>query len=82
MPVDLTFILISATLVFVFFGLMAMAGLGAAFLFVPLFYYMAAAGSIAGSQTMKKKLSSSQLKRIIGILLWLIAANMIFDLLK
>ena len=40
MPVDLTFILISAALVFVFSGLLAMAGLGAAFLFVPLFYYM------------------------------------------
>ena len=40
MPVDLTFILLSAALVFVFSGLLAMAGLGAAFLFVPLFYYM------------------------------------------
>jgi uncharacterized protein len=34
------FYLISAVLVFFFSGLMAMAGLGAAFLFVPLFYYM------------------------------------------
>jgi hypothetical protein len=40
MPVDLTFILISAALVFVFSDLLAMAGLGAAFLFVPLFYYL------------------------------------------
>ncbi len=32
--------LISAILVFVFSGLLAMAGLGAAFLFVPLFYYL------------------------------------------
>lgn len=40
MPVDLTLLLVSAALVFVFSGLMAMAGLGAAFLFVPLFYYM------------------------------------------
>ena len=32
--------LISAVLVFVFSGLLAMAGLGAAFLFVPLFYYL------------------------------------------
>ncbi len=31
---------ISAVLVFVFSGLLAMAGLGAAFLFVPLFYYL------------------------------------------
>jgi len=31
---------------------------------------------------MKTKLSNTQLKRIIGLLLWLIAAKMIFDLLK
>jgi uncharacterized membrane protein YfcA len=31
---------VSAFLVFVFSGLLAMAGLGAAFLFVPLFYYL------------------------------------------
>ena len=43
---------------------------------------MAAAGSIVGSQLMKTKLSSTQLKTIIGILLWLIAAKMIFDLVK
>jgi len=32
--------IISAALVFVFSGLLAMAGIGAAFLFVPLFYYL------------------------------------------
>jgi phosphopantothenoylcysteine synthetase/decarboxylase len=31
---------VSAILVFVFSGLLAMAGLGVAFLFVPLFYYL------------------------------------------
>ena len=31
---------ISAELVFILSGLLAMAGLGAAFLFVPLFYYL------------------------------------------
>ncbi|MSP13472.1 MAG: hypothetical protein EXR62_11020 [Chloroflexi bacterium] len=36
----ITVYLISAVLVFVFSGLLAMAGLGAAFLFVPLFYYL------------------------------------------
>ncbi|MCQ3975524.1 MAG: sulfite exporter TauE/SafE family protein, partial [Anaerolineae bacterium] len=36
----MTFYLVSAVIVFVFSGLLAMAGLGAAFLFVPLFYYM------------------------------------------
>jgi uncharacterized membrane protein YfcA len=43
---------------------------------------MAAAGSIVGSQLMKTKLSSSQLKKTIGVLLWLIAAKMIWDLVK
>lgn len=51
-------------------------------LFIGLMALMAAAGSIAGSQLMKNKLSSAQLKRIIGVLLWGIAAKMIFDLLK
>ncbi|MBE2198150.1 MAG: sulfite exporter TauE/SafE family protein [Anaerolinea sp.] len=51
-------------------------------LFVGLMAVMAAAGSIVGSQLMKNKLSSAQLKRIIGVLLWIIAAKMIFDLFK
>jgi len=42
----------------------------------------AAAGSLAGSQLMKEKLSSSQLKKIIGVVLWLVAAKMFFDVLK
>lgn len=40
----------------------------------------AAAGSIIGSQLMRTRLSDAQLKKLIGILLWLIAAKMIFDL--
>ena len=51
-------------------------------LFLGVMAVMAAAGSIVGSQLMKTRLSSAQLKRIIGVLLWLIAAKMIFDLLK
>ncbi|MGC8781678.1 MAG: sulfite exporter TauE/SafE family protein, partial [Anaerolineae bacterium] len=51
-------------------------------LFVGITAVMAAAGSIVGSQLMKTRLSSSQLKKVIGVLLWLIAAKMIFDLLK
>lgn len=51
-------------------------------LFIGIMAVMAAAGSITGSQLMKTKVSSSQLKRMIGILLWLIAIKMIFDLLK
>jgi len=42
----------------------------------------AAAGSLAGSQLMKERLSSNQLKRIIGVVLWLVAAKMFFDVLK
>jgi len=42
---------------------------------------MAAAGSIIGSQVMKTRLSGPQLKRLIGVLLWLIAAKMIYDLI-
>ncbi|MCL4300965.1 MAG: sulfite exporter TauE/SafE family protein [Anaerolineae bacterium] len=49
--------------------------------FIGLTAVMAAAGSIVGSQLMKTKLSNTQLKRIIGVLLWLIAAKMLFDLL-
>ena len=43
---------------------------------------MAALGSIVGSQLMKTKVSSVQLKKIIGVLLWIIAVKMIFDLFK
>lgn len=50
-------------------------------LFLGVTAVMAAAGSIAGSQLMRYKLTSAQLKRIIGVLLWVIAAKMIFDLL-
>lgn len=42
----------------------------------------AALGSIVGSQLMKTKVSSAQLKKIIGVLLWIIAVKMIFDLFK
>lgn len=50
--------------------------------FVGIVAVMAAAGSIVGSQLMKTKLSSTQLKKVIGWLLFLIAAKMIFDLVK
>lgn len=51
-------------------------------LFIGIMAVMAAAGSIVGSQLMKTKISSSQLKKVIGLLLLLIAAKMIFDLVK
>ena len=50
--------------------------------FIGVMAVMAAAGSIIGSQLMKTKMSSNQLKKMIGVLLWLIAAKMIFDLMK
>lgn len=51
-------------------------------LFVGLMALMAALGSLVGSQLMKTKVSSAQLKKMIGILLWLIAAKMMFDFVK
>ncbi len=63
-----------------FLGHATMGGLDP--LFIGVTAVMAAAGSIVGSQLMKTKLSSSQLKKMIGVLLWLIAAKMIFDLVK
>ena len=43
---------------------------------------MSALGSIVGSQMMKTSISGAQLKKIISVLLWLIAAKMIFDIIK
>lgn len=66
-----------------FFGFLGHATLGGLDpLFIGITAVMAAAGSIVGSQLMKAKLSSTQLKKVIGVLLWLIAVKMIFDLLK
>lgn len=62
-----------------FLGHATMGGLDA--LFVGMMAVMAAIGSIIGSQLMKTKVSNTQLKRMIGVLLWVIAAKMIFDLL-
>jgi uncharacterized membrane protein YfcA len=51
-------------------------------LFISINDVMAAVGSMVGAQLMKTKISSAQLKTMIGVLLWLIAAKMIFDLVK
>ncbi len=48
--------------------------------FIGIMAFMAAGGSIIGSQLMKKKITSAQLKRVIGVLLWAIALKMIIDL--
>lgn len=63
-----------------FLGHVTLGGLDPRFLGVTA--VMAAAGSIVGSQLMKTRLTSVQLKRIIGVLLWVIAAKMIFDLFR
>jgi uncharacterized membrane protein YfcA len=66
-----------------FSGFMGHATLGGLDpLFIGITAVMAAGGSIVGSQVMKTKLSSTQLKKVIGVLLWLIAAKMISDLFK
>jgi hypothetical protein len=43
---------------------------------------LAAAGSLVGSRVMRTRLTSAQLKRFIGILLWVIAAKMGWDLIS
>jgi len=63
-----------------FLGHATMGGLDP--VFVGITALMAVLGSIVGSQLMKTKVSNAQLKKIIGILLWLIAAKMIWDLIK
>ncbi len=63
-----------------FLGHVTLGGLDP--LFIGVMAVMAAVGSTIGSQLMKSKVSNAQLKCIIGVLLWLIAAKMIFDLIK
>lgn len=63
-----------------FLGHATMGGLDP--LFIGVTAVMAAAGSMVGSQWMKTRISSTQLKKIIGALLWAIAAKMIWDLFK
>lgn len=61
-----------------FLGHVSMGGLDPAF--VGVMVLMAASGSAAGSYLMMSKVSSAHLKRLIGGVLWLIAAKMIFDM--
>lgn len=63
-----------------FLGHVTLGGLSP--LFLGVMAAMSALGSIIGSQMMKTKISSSQLKKIIGVLLMMIASKMIFDLIK
>ena len=63
-----------------FLGHVSLGGLDP--MFIGLMALMAAGGSSVGSYLMTTKVSSSQLKHLTGVVLWLIAAKMIFDLLK
>ncbi len=61
-----------------FLGHAALGGLDPAFLLT--MAGLAGAGSLVGSHLMQTRLSSVQLKRFIGVLLWVIAAKMALDL--
>jgi uncharacterized membrane protein YfcA len=62
-----------------FLGHAAMGGLDPAFLLT--MAALAGTGSLAGAHVMRTRLSSAQLKRFIGVLLWVIAAKMALDLI-
>ena len=62
-----------------FLGHAALGGLDP--VFVITMAVLAVTGSLAGSHVMQTRLSSTQLKRFIGVLLWVIAAKMAFDLI-
>ena len=62
-----------------FAGHAALGGLDARFTLT--MAVLAAAGSLAGSHVMRTRLTGPQLKRIVGVLLWVIAAKMALDLL-
>jgi len=61
-----------------FLGHVALGGLDPTFLVT--MALLAGAGSLVGSHVMQTRLTSAQLKRFIGILLWVIAAKMALDL--
>ncbi len=62
-----------------FLGHVAVGGLDPVFLAT--MALLAAVGSLVGSHVMQTRLTSAQLKRFIGVLLWLIAAKMALDLI-
>lgn len=63
-----------------FLGHVTLGGLSPGFL--GLVALMSALGSIIGSQVVKTRISSQQLKKIIGVLIIVIAAKIIFDIVK
>ena len=62
-----------------FMGHVALGGLDPVFLLT--MAALAAAGSFVGSKVMSTRLSSAQVKRYIGVLLWVIALKMTLDLI-
>ncbi len=62
-----------------FLGHVAVSSLDPVFLVV--MGVLAAAGSLVGAYVMRTRLTGLQLKRFIGVLLWVIAAKMALDLL-
>ncbi len=63
-----------------FLGHATLGGLDPTFLIVTA--VAAGIGSVLGSQLVKTRVSSGQLKKVIGALLWLIASKMLFDALR
>ena len=63
-----------------FLGHVALGGLDPVFLLT--MAVLAATGSLAGSHVMQTKLTGAQLKRFIGVLLWVIAGKIALDLIK
>jgi len=63
-----------------FLGHVTLGGLDPRFLGV--MALATASGSVVGAQLMKRKVSSTQLKKVIGGVLWVIAAKMAVDSLK
>jgi uncharacterized membrane protein YfcA len=61
-----------------FAGRVSVGGLDAPFLAVCA--VAAAAGSLVGAHLMQRRLSSQQLKRVIGVVLWVVALTMAWDL--
>ena len=63
-----------------FLGHVAVGGLDPKFLVT--MAVLATVGSLIGSRVMQSRLTPAQLKQLVGVLLWLIAAKMIWDLIR
>ena len=63
-----------------FLGHVALGGLDPAFVLT--MAVLATTGSLVGSHVMQTRLTATQLKRFIGVLLWVIAAKIAWDLVR